>query len=62
MEYWSIEKRHQTLSQYSNTPVLQYSNFLYLRCTLSINCNLGWRSNLNLAEAVLILPVNLHMV
>jgi hypothetical protein len=25
MEYWSIEKRHQTLSQYSNTPVLQFS-------------------------------------
>jgi hypothetical protein len=24
MEYWSIEKRHQTFSHYSNTPVLQW--------------------------------------
>ncbi|CAB1080052.1 hypothetical protein D1AOALGA4SA_7747 [Olavius algarvensis Delta 1 endosymbiont] len=25
LEYWDIKERHQTFSQYSNTPVLQYS-------------------------------------
>jgi hypothetical protein len=41
-------------------PVLQYSNFLYLKSTLSINCNPGLHRDL--PESALILPVNLHMV
>ncbi|CAB1075547.1 hypothetical protein D1AOALGA4SA_3366 [Olavius algarvensis Delta 1 endosymbiont] len=25
LEYWGIKREHHTFSQYSNTPVLQYS-------------------------------------
>ena len=32
MEYWSVEKRHQSFSHYSNTPVLQCSKLIVIEC------------------------------